>query len=229
MLSFAIAVRRSLPIVEDACQAIGATISGTSVGSWGDVSVLSFGGSKLLTAGRGGAIMTRREDWYQRAKVYCERGNDAFPLSELQAAVLVPQLDALPVRHRTRLLNAERLFKQIETVSELTPVSGNPPESEPAYYKIGFWWNGPSDGPLSRDSFLKAIQAEGVAMDVGFRGFAQRSTRRCRKVGDLTNSASAADSTIVLHHPVLLGSEESIDRVAAAIRKVADVLRRRAN
>ena len=49
------AARHSLAVVEDACQSPGAIVSGRVAGSWGDVGVLSFGGSKLLTAGRGGA------------------------------------------------------------------------------------------------------------------------------------------------------------------------------
>jgi dTDP-4-amino-4,6-dideoxygalactose transaminase len=51
-----LANERGLTIVEDACQVPGASISGRPTGSWGDCGILSFGGSKLLTAGRGGAI-----------------------------------------------------------------------------------------------------------------------------------------------------------------------------
>ncbi len=51
--------RRGTLVVEDACQAPGAMLHGAAVGSLGDVGVLSFGGSKLLTAGRGGAILTQ--------------------------------------------------------------------------------------------------------------------------------------------------------------------------
>ncbi len=50
-----VARRFNLGVVEDACQAPGATVQGRPAGTWGDVGVLSFGGSKLLTAGRGGA------------------------------------------------------------------------------------------------------------------------------------------------------------------------------
>src|SRR5204862_924383 len=84
-----------LLLIEDACQAPGAMIEGRPAGTWGDVGVLSFGGSKLLSAGRGGALLTRSAEFIQRAKVYCEQGNHAFPLSELQAAVLIPQLAKL--------------------------------------------------------------------------------------------------------------------------------------
>ncbi|MEX0794739.1 MAG: aminotransferase class V-fold PLP-dependent enzyme, partial [Pirellulaceae bacterium] len=96
-----LAARQGLLVVEDACQAPGALIGKRRVASWGDVGVVSFGGSKLLTAGRGGAVLTSRGDVMQRAKIYCERGNHAFPLSELQATVLLPQLKKLAPRDLT--------------------------------------------------------------------------------------------------------------------------------
>src|SRR5262249_22668671 len=82
----ALAESRGLVVIEDAAQQPGARIEGRKAGTWGDIGILSFGGSKLLSAGRGGAIITRRADVYQRAKTYQQRGNVLNPLSELQAA-----------------------------------------------------------------------------------------------------------------------------------------------
>src|SRR5262245_33903119 len=48
-----IADANGIAIVEDACQVPGATIAGKPAGFWGDCGAFSFGGSKLLTAGRG--------------------------------------------------------------------------------------------------------------------------------------------------------------------------------
>jgi len=59
-------------------------------------------------------------------------------------------------------------------------------------------------------------------MDEGFRGFVRRGNRRCRQSGSLEHSRRAADNTVLLHHPVLLEPRETIDMVAAAIRKVLD-------
>src|SRR5688572_9745921 len=81
----AIARELQLKVVEDACQVPGAIIERKPAGSLGDVSVLSFGGSKLLTAGRGGAVLTSQAEIVQRIRVFTSRGNEAFPLSELQA------------------------------------------------------------------------------------------------------------------------------------------------
>ncbi len=98
---------RDLAVVEDACQAPGGRINQRRLGDWGDVSVVSFGGSKLLTAGRGGAVMSKDRQVMQRIRVFSERGNDAFALSELQAAVVRPQL-ALLDEHSQRRPPASR-------------------------------------------------------------------------------------------------------------------------
>jgi dTDP-4-amino-4,6-dideoxygalactose transaminase len=212
---------RGLGIVEDACQATGATVQGRPAGTWGDVGVWSFGGSKLLTAGRGGAIFTRREDVHQRVKVYCERGNHAFPLSELQAAVLVPQLAALDERNRTRGAAVERLRTALASAPGLTHLANDPAAGAPAYYKLGLQYAPEALGGATRDAFIQRVQAEGVALDAGFRGFTRRSTRRCRRAGDLVESGRASQGMLVLHHPVLLEPAATIDRVAEAIRRTA--------
>ena len=49
----AFAREHGLQVIEDAAQMPGAVIQGRKAGTWGDVGVLSFGGSKLLTAGPG--------------------------------------------------------------------------------------------------------------------------------------------------------------------------------
>lgn len=93
------AASRGVLVLEDACQVPGAVVGGMPAGAWGDASVLSFGGSKLLTAGRGGGVvLTNRDDVFQRLRIAGERGNLIYPLSELQAAVLIPQLSRLAER-----------------------------------------------------------------------------------------------------------------------------------
>ncbi|MEE3373020.1 MAG: aminotransferase class V-fold PLP-dependent enzyme [Planctomycetota bacterium] len=217
-----LADRHGMAIVEDACQSPGARVDGRVAGTWGDVGVLSFGGSKLLTAGRGGAILTNRQDVYQRAKIFCERGNDAFPLSELQASVLLPQLEKLPNRNRVRANNVRRLLAQCEGLELLQPLSVPDSGEQASYYKLAWKVLQRAGAPCTREEFLAAMQAEGVAIDAGFRGFGKRSARRCRRVGDLLNSKLAAEDTVLLHHPVLLQPVAVIDQLVQAIGKVVD-------
>lgn len=215
------AEEHKLAVVEDICQCPGAMVDGRLAGTWGDCSVLSFGGSKLLSAGRGGAVLTRHADAYQRGKVFCEHGNHAFPLSELQAAVLLPQLARLAGRNAQRQAAVERLLTHLRGVRAIAPLINRAP-SAPVYYKLGLKYDAQALRGRSRAGFVAAAQAEGVTIDAGFRGFALRGPRRCRIAGELVESRRAADGALVLHHPVLLEPPETIDRVAEALAKVAN-------
>jgi dTDP-4-amino-4,6-dideoxygalactose transaminase len=181
--------------------------------------VLSFGGSKLLTAGRGGALLTRHADVHQRARVHQTRGNLVAPLSELQAAVLLPQLDKLDVRNARRAESVRRLLAQLAGVPGLRPFV-NATDSEPGYYKLGFRYDDAAFG-LTRERFAAAIRAEGVALDEGFRALhVGRSASRFRAAGDLAEAGRAHRGCVVLHHPVLLGGDAEIDEVVLAVRKI---------
>ena len=209
-----------IALIEDACQFPGATLNGRPAGSFGDVSTFSFGGSKLLSAGRGGAITTSNADFHQRAKIFCNRGNEAFPISQLQAAALLPQFEKLSQHHQKRAQAAATL---IEETNEISVLGGLTQIVEgdlmPAYYKVP-WLIDDVRGDWTRDEFISAIQAEGIPIDVGFRGFTRRSNRRCRQHGSLINARIASQQTIVLHHPILLESEIVLEHLAMGITKV---------
>jgi len=51
--------REDVVLIEDAAQGVGSTLAGTSVGSFGDLSVLSFARGKGMTGGGGGALLAR--------------------------------------------------------------------------------------------------------------------------------------------------------------------------
>jgi dTDP-4-amino-4,6-dideoxygalactose transaminase len=212
------AQRREVAVLEDACQAPGAAVNGRLAGTWGDVAVLSFGGSKLLTAGRGGAVLTRHAEIHQRIKIYSQRGNDAFPLSELQAAVVVPQLDKLDARNEQRRRAIERIQQIVGPSSVLRPLE-NATDAAPSFYK--FAWLYAESGVWPREELLAKAQERRVPVDAGFRGFARRTERRCRQGTTLTNAAAAAERTVLLHHPLLLCADGELDRVAAELRQLA--------
>jgi dTDP-4-amino-4,6-dideoxygalactose transaminase len=210
---------KGVRVVEDAAQAAGAMVEGRRAGTTGDVGVLSFGGSKLLTSGRGGAILTRHADVYQRARTSLHRGNVVCPLSELQAAVLVPQLAKLDERNAHRRRNVDCLRGRLQTLPGLALLTTGA-AVEPCYYKLGMQFVAESFG-LPRQLLLAALRAEGLAFDEGFRALhIGRSPSRFRRAGDLTEAERAHHGCIVLHHPVLLGSERDMDDIAVAFEKI---------
>lgn len=221
------AADRGISVVEDACQAHGAQLKGKTAGAWGDVGVLSFGGSKLVTAGRGGAVLTDDPAVQQRIKIHCEQGNHAYPLSQLQAAVLAPQIDSLQEYNRQRDLAVGRMAERLSGTPGLYLVRAASEGSQPSYYKAGWWFEPLELGDSTGDELIAGLKAEGLAFGPGFAGFANRSPRRCRKVGSLDGSRAAADRAVLLHHPILMCDEQTIDRAADAIKRLVAYLRSR--
>jgi len=195
---------RNLAVIEDACQVPGATIAGQPAGSWGDCSVLSFGGSKLLSAGRGGAILTNDPRIDQRIRIVRQRGNDAFPLSELQAAVLGPQLMKLDSRHALRASHVFELEQSIANLKWIVCPTRNEPIANCAFYKWGFRVTA-SASPIAilRDAVLANLQDRNILAGPGFHGFGARSQARCRRQGPSIHAAQAVQSTILIHHTML--------------------------
>ncbi len=215
-----LAQERELAVIEDAAQAPGAVIQGKKAGTWGDVAVLSFGGSKLLTAGRGGAILTSRPDVFQRAKTWSQRGNRTCPLSELQAAVLLPQLRKLDDRNSRRVENVRTLIELLRDIPGLKPFSNRGADSRPVYYKLGFQYDAEVFG-LPRTRLVEAARAEGIALDEGFASLhVGRSPRRFRPAGPLAEASRAHDGCLILHHPVLLEEPARAAEVVQALVKL---------
>jgi dTDP-4-amino-4,6-dideoxygalactose transaminase len=216
----ALASTHGLRVIEDAAQAPGATIQGRRAGTWGDAGILSFGGSKLLSGGRGGALLTPHADVHQRARLCIHRGNQVCPLSELQAAVLLPQLDKLDARNTRRRQNVSLLTERLRDMPGLRLFDNPCTDAEPGYYKIGFRLDSNCFG-LNRERLVASLRAEGIAFDAGFAALhVGRSPTRFRQAGNLTEAGRAHHGAIVLHHPVLLGTPEDIEEVVRALHKV---------
>lgn len=74
----ALAEKYHLAIVEDACQADGATYKGKRLGTWGDAGAYSFNFFKIISSGEGGALLTDRRDVMERALIYHDCSACAF-------------------------------------------------------------------------------------------------------------------------------------------------------
>lgn len=211
--------QRQVRLIEDAAQAMGATIQGRPAGAWGDIGLLSFGGSKLLSAGRGGALLTANPELHQRLRLALRRGVQQWAaLSELQAAALRPQLAKLSARTAQRAEAVRHLGTLLAGIPGLRMFE-NHCECRPAYYKLGFRFD-ETDFGLPRERLCQALRAEGVAMDAGFRAaHVGRSPGRFRSAGSLTEAERAHSGVVILHHPVLLCNEADLAAVARAIRR----------
>lgn len=63
----ALANAHGLKIIEDASHAHGASVDGVPCGRFGDISVFSLQGDKLVPAGEGGVFLTDDDDFHKRA------------------------------------------------------------------------------------------------------------------------------------------------------------------
>ena len=107
-----IAKKYKIPVIEDACQSIGARFKNKRVGTIGDFGTFSFDYGKNITAGEGGVIFSQNKNFFDFIKSYPDhghandkrfpRGNDLaytsgfnFRMTEIQAAILSVQLKRL--------------------------------------------------------------------------------------------------------------------------------------
>ena len=70
--------RYGLWLVEDCCDALGATYEGKPVGTWGDVGTLSFYPAHHLTMGEGGAVFTNNSELKVIAESFRDWGRDCY-------------------------------------------------------------------------------------------------------------------------------------------------------
>jgi len=115
---------KKILLIEDACQSLGATFQGTSLGAFGAMGCFSFDYVKTITCGEGGAVITNDKDLYTIAQAFADHGHDHlgtdrgkddhpvlgynYRISELNAAVGVAQL-----RKLDQILEKQRKHKQI--------------------------------------------------------------------------------------------------------------------
>jgi len=129
-----IAKKYNIPIVEDACQAVGGTIEDKKIGSFGDVTCYSFFPTKNLSCiGDGGAIVTNNRRIYEKIitlRNFGRIGREEFVsfglnsrLDEIQAAILSIKLPHLDKWLDKRRLLADKYTKSLPNgITHISPI-----------------------------------------------------------------------------------------------------------
>jgi len=171
-----IAKRHNLFVIEDSCQAIGASYKGKKVGSLGDIGCFSFNETKAVYTGQGGMLTTSNKKFYDIANITRETGQidimlgsdvqttgNTFALTEMQAALarsILGQLDNLNIRRKnnyelfTRIIGTEELpFRWYRIL----------PEAGPSFSRLNFMVDF-KKLRTTRNAFITRIQVQGVPM-----------------------------------------------------------------
>lgn len=126
----AVAARRGLTVIEDACQSVGVTYRGRLTGTVGHVGAYSFNQHKNISSGEGGAVVTNDDVVAERARMYHDSGayiRDVdldvgvepfvgmnLRMTELASAVLRPQLRGLGRQIRRRQERRAAVARRIQ-------------------------------------------------------------------------------------------------------------------
>jgi perosamine synthetase len=162
-----IARRKNLRVVEDAAEALGARVSGQSVGSFGDLAIFSFYANKVLTTGEGGMVVTNNLGLCERVRSkrnLCFGANDEtrfvhdeigfnYRMTNLQAAFGVAQMQHLDEAIAAKIAIARQYTAHLKEVPGITL----PPDSD---WGPNVYW---VYGVLIEDEFgldRKAVQAK---------------------------------------------------------------------
>ena len=134
----AIAKKYNLVVLEDAAEALGSEYYGKKAGSIADVGVFSFHGTKTMTTGEGGILVTNNEAVYEKAKILNDHGRNAkdpenkmfwmrnygykYKISNLQAALGCAQVSRIE-----ELVNKKReIFNWYKELLKDIPCQLNP-------------------------------------------------------------------------------------------------------
>lgn len=245
-----LAQRYGLYLVEDSAHAHGAEWGGHKIGSLGDVGTFSFQSSKLMTAGEGGMIITNSADLERRIRSIHDCGRmpgewfyshfiygSNYRLSEWQGAVLRQQLKRLDSQAAIRTRNAAFLDRELANIEGITPQKLDARVTRHGYYAYIFHVNKDAFSGIPIERFIAALNAEGIPTQASYPPLHNldlfKSGEYRKRLGDVharrehgflhsdfPNTLKAAWETVWLPNPVMLGSEDEINLVVEAIKKI---------
>jgi dTDP-4-amino-4,6-dideoxygalactose transaminase len=166
----AIAKKHDLVLIEDVCQAAGATYRGRHLGTFGDAGAFSLQFNKIITTGEGGVLITDRDDLLDLALDVHDCANSVrrgvglpkfagynFRASELTGAMARVQLGRLDGLLERMRANHARLSAEINGLPGLTLRRANCDEGDAGIALIAF----AEDAARAADA-VAALNAEGV-------------------------------------------------------------------
>ncbi|TDU40000.1 dTDP-4-amino-4,6-dideoxygalactose transaminase [Gelidibacter sediminis] len=74
-----LSARYGIPVIEDSAEALGSEFEGQKCGAFGDYSILSFNGNKIITTSGGGALVSRSEKNKNKAVFLATQARDDTP------------------------------------------------------------------------------------------------------------------------------------------------------
>ena len=233
-----IADAHGLAIIEDAAHCIEGVRDGIRPGELGDTACFSFFATKNMTCGEGGALVTDDDALYEKLKLIRLHGmtKTAFDrhlegyshwdvpflgwkynLSNIDAALLLPQFDRIAGNLERRHALAERYIDQLGNLPGIR-VPESRPDTVHARHLFTIWVDG-----VKRDDALAALRAAGVECVVNYRAIHLLSLLRERfglKSGDFPVAEAIGERTISLpFYPKMPDSH--VDEVA---RRLAQIL-----
>jgi len=256
----AIARKYNLLVVEDACQAWLAEINHKKMGTFGNAGCFSFQNSKNIPIGEGGAIVSDNEEFINRCYSYHNYGNPygteagtfgagtlrigtKLRITEYQAAIGLAQLERLEEQTEIRNVNAAYLKSLIQEIPGIIPYSLYPNVTRAAFHIFPFLYQKEEFKGLSREKFMKAMQAEGVPCGHGYNkglnhmpfiknAFNSKYYQKFYPKGLLDydrwaeenkcplNDMLSTEQAVWIGHEVLLGTKEDFNNIAQAMSKV---------
>ena len=166
----ALAAEHGLVLIEDVCQAAGATFQGRRLGTFGDAGAFSLQLNKIITTGEGGVMTTSRDDVLDLAidvhdcagSVRRGVGLPQFPgwnfrATEIQGAVARVQLTRLDGLLERMRANQSRLAERISELPGLTLRRANDDGGDAGICLVAF----ARRADLAAEA-VTALRAEGV-------------------------------------------------------------------
>lgn len=177
-----IAKNKKIPIIEDAAEGLGSKIKNKNLGTFGDISIFSFAGNKILTTGEGGAIVTNSKKIFDRLQLIRSHGrvevknyfstNDQpnyvdmgynWRMSSITAALAISQLSKLNKLISMRRKNSQYLSSKLSKI----PGISIPIESKKQFFNYQFYFI-LLESKIKRNSLMKFLAKKGIMSKVFF-------------------------------------------------------------